>query len=73
MRNLILTMLLIVSTFIVNGQENTLRAEYAKDAEFKIDYINDILAAKEMYIGRFYFQKKIYFCKFKHHCCKIKM
>jgi len=32
--------------------------EYASDAEFKIDYINDILAAKEMYIGRYYFEKK---------------
>ena len=28
------------------------------DAEFKIDLINDILAAKEMYIGRYYFEKK---------------
>jgi len=40
---------------ILNRYSDT---EYAKDAEFKIDYINDILAAKEMYIGRFYFQKK---------------
>ena len=32
--------------------------EYSNDAEFKIDYINDILAAKEMYVGRYYFQKK---------------
>ena len=28
------------------------------DAEFKIDLINDILAAKEMYIARYYFDKK---------------
>ena len=28
--------------------------DYAIDAEFKMDYINDILAAKEMYIGRYY-------------------
>ena len=28
------------------------------DAEFKIDLINDILAAKEMYLGRYYFDKK---------------
>ena len=40
---------------ILNRYSDT---EYAKDAEFKIDYINDIIAAKEMYIGRFYFQKK---------------
>ena len=33
-------------------------SEYAIDAEFKIDLINDILAAKEMYIGRYYFDKK---------------
>ncbi|MDC3155469.1 outer membrane protein assembly factor BamD [Candidatus Pelagibacter sp.] len=32
--------------------------EYAIDAEFKIDLINDILAAKEMYIARYYFDKK---------------
>ena len=32
--------------------------EYAIDAEFKIDLINDILAAKEMYLGRYYFDKK---------------
>ena len=31
---------------------------YAVDSEFKIDLINDILAAKEMYIGRYYFDKK---------------
>jgi outer membrane protein assembly factor BamD len=28
------------------------------DAHFKIDLINDILASKEMYIGRYYFDKK---------------
>ena len=33
-------------------------SEYAIDAEFKLDMINDILAAKEMYIGRYYFNKK---------------
>ena len=32
--------------------------EYAIDADFKIDLINDILASKEMYIGRYYFDKK---------------
>ena len=31
--------------------------EYAIDSRFKIDLINDILASKEMYIGR-YFDKK---------------
>ena len=32
--------------------------EYAFDSEFKIDLINDILASKEMYLGRYYLQRK---------------
>jgi len=32
--------------------------EFALDSEFKIDLINDIIASKEMYIGRYYFDKK---------------
>jgi outer membrane protein assembly factor BamD len=40
---------------IINDYPNT---EYALDAEFKIDLINDTLASKEMYIGRYYFDKK---------------
>jgi len=32
--------------------------DYAIDARFKIDLINDILASKEMYIGRYYIQKE---------------
>ena len=32
--------------------------QYALDSEFKIDLIDDILASKEMYIGRYYIQKK---------------
>ena len=42
-------------TFLINNYPNT---EYAIDAEFKIDLINDTLASKEMYIGRYYLQKK---------------
>ena len=38
--------------------KNYSETEYAMDAEFKIDLINDILAAKEMYIARYYFDKK---------------
>ncbi len=38
--------------------ENYPNTEYSLDAEFKIDYINDILASKEMYIGRYYIQRK---------------
>ena len=45
------------STFIIliNKFPNT---EYAIDAQFKIDLINDTLAAKEMYLGRYYLEKK---------------
>jgi len=32
--------------------------EYATDAKFKLDLINDILASKEMYIGKYYLEKK---------------
>tara|TARA_B100000035_G_C20931852_1_gene523383 strand:+ start:108 stop:953 length:846 start_codon:yes stop_codon:yes gene_type:complete len=32
--------------------------EYALDSEFKLDLIDDILASKEMYIGRYYFKRK---------------
>ena len=38
--------------------ENFPNTEYALDAEFKVDYINDILASKEMYLGRYYIQRK---------------
>ena len=41
--------------YIIKNYPNS---EYALDAEFKIDLINDILAAKEMYVGRYYFEKK---------------
>ena len=40
---------------ILNNYSNT---DYALDAKFKLDLINDILASKEMYIGRYYFDKK---------------
>jgi len=40
---------------VVTNYPNT---DYALDSEFKIDFINDILASKEMYIGRYYFEKK---------------
>ena len=39
-------------------KENYPNSEYALDANFKIDFINDILASKEMYIGRYYYDKK---------------
>jgi outer membrane protein assembly factor BamD len=34
------------------------KTEYVLDSEFKLDLINDTLASKEMYIGRYYFDKK---------------
>ena len=40
---------------VITNYSNT---DYALDSEFKIDFINDILASKEMYIGRYYFEKK---------------
>jgi outer membrane protein assembly factor BamD len=33
-------------------------SEFATDARFKIDLINEVLAGKEMFIGRYYFDKK---------------
>ena len=41
--------------FVIKNYPNT---EYALDAEFKIDLIYDLLASKEMYIGRYYFDRK---------------
>ena len=38
--------------------KNYPKTVYALDSEFKLDLIEDILAAKEMYIGRYYFNKK---------------
>ena len=32
--------------------------DFSLDAEFKLDLINDILASKEMYVGRYYFDRK---------------
>ncbi len=44
-----------VFEILVKNFPNT---EYATDASFKLDLINDILASKEMYIGRYYLDKK---------------
>ena len=40
---------------IIQNYPNT---NYSLDAEYKIEIVNDTLAAKEMYIGRYYFNKK---------------
>ncbi len=42
-------------TILINNFPNT---EYALDSSFKMDLINDILASKEIYIGRYYLDKK---------------
>ena len=39
--------------------KNFPNTEYSLDAEFKLDLIDDILASKEMYIGRYYFEEKM--------------
>ena len=38
--------------------KNFPNTDYAVDAKFKLDLINDTLASKEMYIGRYYFQQR---------------
>lgn len=50
---------------IINAKDNFLyliknypNTDYAEDSKFKIDLINDILASKEMFVGRYYFEKK---------------
>merc|ERR1711966_598470 len=32
--------------------------EYAYDSKFKLDLLNDLLAAKEIYLGRYYMKKE---------------
>ena len=41
--------------YLIINYPNT---EYSIDAQFKVDLILDILAAKELYIGRYYLKKK---------------
>ena len=41
--------------YVISAYPNT---EYSIDASFKIELINDILAAKELYVGRYYIDKK---------------
>tara|TARA_B100001175_G_C19511564_1_gene644264 strand:+ start:831 stop:1673 length:843 start_codon:yes stop_codon:yes gene_type:complete len=40
---------------VINNYQNT---EYAIDAVYKLDYIEEILASKEMYIARYYVQRE---------------
>ena len=41
--------------YIIDNYPNT---DYALDAKFKIELINEILASKEMYLARYYFDKE---------------
>ena len=41
--------------YLISNYPNS---EYSLDAEFKIELINDILAAKELYLGKYYMDKK---------------
>ena len=41
--------------FVIKSYPNT---DFALDSKFKIDLINDIMASKEMYIGRHYIKKE---------------
>ena len=41
--------------YIVNNYPNT---DFAQDAKFKINLINDVLASKEIYLGKYYLKKK---------------
>ena len=40
---------------IINDYPNT---DYAKDSKFKLDYITELMASKEMYLARYYFQRE---------------
>ena len=41
--------------FIVRSYPDT---DFAQDAQYKINLINDIMASKEMYLGKYYLKKK---------------
>ena len=41
--------------FILKNYPNT---DFALDAQYKINLINDVLASKEMYLGKYYIKKK---------------
>ena len=39
---------------VVNNYPTT---DYAKDSKYKLDYINEVMASKEMYLARYYVEK----------------
>ena len=50
--------ILIAKSFFEKLIEKYPNSDYAVDASYKMDLIEDILASKEVYIGRYYFEKK---------------
>ena len=44
--------------YFTHVQKEFANTDYAIDSEFKLDLIADTLAAKEMYLGRYYFQRE---------------
>ena len=50
--------ILIAKSFFEKLIEKYPNSDYAVDASYKMDLIEDILASKEIYIGRYYFEKK---------------
>jgi len=41
--------------YLINNFPNT---AYAEDSTYKLDLVNDILASKEMFLGRYYFERE---------------
>jgi len=41
--------------FIIKNYPNS---DFALDSKFKLDFINDVLASKEIYLGRYYIKKE---------------
>jgi outer membrane protein assembly factor BamD len=41
--------------FVIKNYPNT---DFALDSKFKLDFINDVLASKEIYLGRYYIKKE---------------
>ena len=40
---------------VINNYPNT---DYAKDSKYKLDYITEVMASKEMYLARYYLEKE---------------
>ena len=40
---------------VINNYPNT---DYAKDSKYKLDYINEVMASKEMYLARYYLERE---------------